>query len=119
MTAFAIYLMMQADPIVALLHFCGVASVILAIAVTGFYTLAKEKNPFSTESPVKKWIFKMITTAIISSFLGVTLPTSKTIAAIVGVHTITNIEGVEKLPANTIKMLNSILEGYTKEEKGE
>ena len=63
----------------------------------------------------KRW-WIALTVLVCSITVGVLAPTERQIAMIVGGYVATNIEGVEKLPANVVRAANAFLERLANEE---
>lgn len=63
----------------------------------------------------KRLMFFFIPLFFIAAIGTATLPSSKQAWMIVGAYVATNIEGIDKLPKNTVKALNQFLEQYTED----
>jgi len=51
-----------------------------------------------------------LVTFLITGVLNMFVPSQKQMLLVLGIHSVTNIEGIEKLPKNIVKRLNDILE---------
>lgn len=54
---------------------------------------------------------------ILASIISVTTPDKKSIMIIAGAYSVTNVEGIEKLPPNIVRAANDYLESLTNENK--
>ena len=82
---------------------------------------SKEENDLicSSRSFCLKWSFRLAVIAIISFFINTLIPGEKAIYKIIGAYTVTNIEGVDKLPSNFVKVANDFLENIDLKDERE
>ena len=123
MSPWLVYMMMEADSLIKFFGTIGTLAAVLSIGIYGLTTAELVIDGNSMDEDDKGRIIRarniakpVAIVACIFLPLAVLMPGSKTIATIIGVQAITQIEDVSKLPNNTVKALNKVLEQYIEED---
>ena len=97
-------------------YFFVTVSIVTAI-LSGFGVMVYAMvNDEMLPNPARNTLIAVI---LVCGFIGVLIPGERAMYTIVGGYIATNIEDVEKLPANTVKALNKLLEDYTEQDNSQ
>lgn len=95
-----------------LLGFLSVCTFCAFIGTVFFYIVTMVESPTPNwlgNKSLRKVLLTCFSVGLISGFLDMFIPNTKQAAAIMGISYISQIEGVEKLPENTVKLLNEYI----------
>lgn len=110
MSVFELYLLTLLGPIHVLFSITAILCLLAAGFATFFGTLEDSWNE------VKRFVKISTIVGTIAVCLAVFVPDKERLAIIVGGHILTNSEGVSKIPDNTSKAINKLLEDYIEKD---
>lgn len=121
MDLFTAYLLVMAPSFSHWLH--GISSAMLAfpalaLMFMAFAAFIAEKRSLWYNAP-KKLLGLIMVVGFVFGFGAAAIPNEKQMMMLTGAYFVSNIEGIDKLPPNIIKAINSALENYGSDEKKE
>ena len=105
-----LYLLFQLDSIIAMFSGIAILSLPVIIVLTLWYAFARMEG-LDTKDPLKAFKIAFCINIPCALLVGL-LPTTESMALIIGIHEVTNLEGVSELPQKLVDLLNTKLEEW-------
>ena len=113
MSLFELYLISILDSVGSFFITVFVLSIIFSIVMLISSTDYRDKED---KQPLYSWAKRSASLGTLMLLLAVATPNTKQMMFILDGYMVTNTAGVEKLPENTVKAINTFLESMTEEE---